>query len=88
VLAAAGLGFHLGGPVATSGALASGWGQPGRGQGLTVYANSVHTFIVFHTGSGDVHFGTGRWGKSWGGAGMNPEMHPLSGFAARHWPGV
>jgi hypothetical protein len=88
VLAAAGLGFHPGGPTATSGTIARSWGRAGRGQYLTVYANDVHVFIVFHTPKGDQHFGTGRWGKSWGGAGFNPQMHPTSGFSARHWPGV
>jgi hypothetical protein len=34
------------------------------------------------------HFGTGHWGKSWGGAGFNPTLHPTSGFVARHWPGT
>ena len=86
VLAAGGLGFRPGGPVMTSGSLMR-WGQPGRGQALTVYANEVHVFIVFHTDRGDQHFGTGRWGKSWSGAGFNPSMHPTSGFVARHWPG-
>jgi len=88
VLAAAGLGFRPGGPTATSGTIARSWGKSGRGTDLTVYANDVHVFIVFHTQHGDVHFGTGRWGKNWGGAGFNPQMHPTSGFTARHWPGV
>lgn len=87
VLAAAGFGFSPGGGTAVSGALAS-WGVAGRGQYLTVYANDVHVFMVFHTSRGDQHFGTGRWGKSWGGAGFNPSMHPTSGFAERHWPGT
>jgi hypothetical protein len=87
VLAAAGLGFRPGGPVSVSGALES-WGVAGPGQQLTVYCNSIHTFIVFHTSKGDEHFGTGNWGKGWGGAGLNPNMHPTSGFVARHWPGT
>jgi len=87
LLAAAGLGFRMGGPAAVSGALAH-WGAAGRGTYMTIYANSVHVFVVFHTASGDQHFGTGRWGKSWGGAGFNPQMHPTSGFTARHWPGT
>jgi hypothetical protein len=88
ILAAGGLGFHRGGPVSTSGAIARGWGVPGRGEYLTVYANDVHVFVVFHTAKGDQHFGTGRWGKSWGGPGFNPTMHPTAGFSARHWPGT
>jgi hypothetical protein len=88
VLASADLGFSLGGPATVSGTIASSWGAPGKGQGLTVYASSVHVFMVFHTDSGDQHFGTGNWGKSWDGPGFNPEMHPLDGFTARHWPGT
>jgi hypothetical protein len=76
-----------GGPAATSGLL-KGWGAAGNGRYLTVYANDVHVFIVFHTTRGNQHFGTGRWGKSWSGAGFNPTMHTLSGFVARHWPGT
>jgi hypothetical protein len=88
VLAAAGLGFRPGGPTATSGTIARSWGAPGYGTYMTVFANDVHVFIVFHTTKGDQHFGTGRWGKSWGGAGFNPQMHPTSGFQPRHWPGT
>jgi hypothetical protein len=88
VLASGGMGFALGGPATVSGTIASSWGAPGAGQYLTVYANDVHVFMVFHTASGDQHFGTGFWGKSWDGPGFNPEMHPLDGFTARHWPGT
>lgn len=87
LLAAGRLGFRPGGGTAVSGTLAS-WGAPGRGQFLTIYANAIHVFVVFHTAKGDQHFGTGRWGKSWSGAGFNPSMHPTGGFAARHWPGT
>jgi len=88
ILAAAGMGFSPGGGTATSGSLTS-WGEPGPGKGMTLYANSEHVFLVFHDvgKAGDEHFGTGRWGKSWGGAGFNPNMHPTAGFVARHWPG-
>jgi hypothetical protein len=86
VLAAAGMGFKLGDGVPVSGTLAASWGQPGEGQGLTVWASVQHVFMVFHTANGDVHFGTGDWGKGWGGAGFNPNMHPTSGFTPRHWP--
>jgi len=85
VLAAGGLGYRLGGPVDVSGTMMS-WGEAGRGKHLTVYANSQHVFLVFHTAAGDQHFGTGDWGKGWNGAGFNPSMHPTSRFVARHWP--
>jgi hypothetical protein len=31
------------------------------------------------------HWGTGRWGKDWGGPGFNPNLHPHAGFSPRHW---
>ena len=88
ILAAAGLGYELGGRVDVSGTIGRSWGQPGKGRRMTVYANDVHVFVVFHTSGGDQHFGTGDWGKGWGGAGFNPRMHHLTGFNARHWPGT
>jgi hypothetical protein len=88
VLAAGGMGYELGGHADVSGTIASRWGEPGKGETMTVYANDVHVFVVFHTAHGDEHFGTGNWGKSWGGAGFNPRMHPLAGFNPRHWPGT
>ena len=87
VLAAQGLGFKRGGPTAVSGRLAS-WGQGGKGKYMTVYANAVHTFIVFHTKNGDRHWGTGRWGQPGSGPHFQPQMHPTAGFTARHWPGT
>ena len=87
VLGAQGLGFHPGGPTRTSGGLMS-WGKPGKGKFLTVYASTIHTFIVFHTKKGDRHWGTGRWGKENDGPGFNPQMHPTANFVARHWPGL
>jgi len=83
VLAAAGMGFTLGGGTASSGALMS-WGAAGPGKHITVYANREHVFMVID----GHHFGTGNWGKGWGGPGFNPNMHPLGGFVARHWPGT
>ena len=89
ILAAAKMGFRMGGPVDTSGSLEN-WGKAGRGKWLTVFCSSVHTFVFFHDvgKKGDEHFGTGDWGKGWGGAGFNPNLHPLAGFTARHWPGT
>lgn len=31
-----------------------------------------------------MHFGTGRWGKTWTGPGFNPQLHPKAGFVATH----
>jgi hypothetical protein len=74
--------------VDTSGTIAATWGVAGEGQAITVWANDIHVFMVFHTAEGDKHFGTGDWGKGWGGAGFNPRLHPTAGFTPRHWPGT
>jgi hypothetical protein len=87
ILAAAGLGFRMGGPTAVSSALAS-WGVAGQGEWLTIYANSQHVFMEFRTAGGWRHFGTGRFGKASDGPGWNPMMHPHGGFAVRHWVGL
>jgi hypothetical protein len=76
--------------VPASGTFASSWGEPGEGTHLTVWANSVHVFIEFKdmTSAGKrEHFGTGRWGVNWSGAGFKPQLHPHAGFVARRWPG-
>jgi hypothetical protein len=83
VLAAAGMGFHPGGGTATSGTLMH-WGEPGQGKHLTVWASPAHVFIVVD----GHHWGTGDWGKGWGGPGFNPTMHTTAGFTPRHWPGT
>jgi hypothetical protein len=88
VLAGGGMGFEQGGPVDVSGTIASSWGQAGEGTFLTVWANAIHVWMEFKVGKGQQHFGTGDWGKGWGGAGFNPNMHPTSGFTPRHWPGT
>lgn len=86
ILGAAGMGFTIGGPADVSGTIARSWGAPGEGKDLTVWANDIHVFAIFHTPQGDKHFGTGDWGKDWGGPGINPELHPTAGFSPRHWP--
>jgi len=88
VLHAAG---HLTKPMAT-GAL-KGIGKTGVGKFMTVWVkddgtNQSHAFIEFTLPGRDTeHFGTGRWGKTWGGAGLNPTLHPHDGFTARHFTG-
>jgi hypothetical protein len=87
ILAAADMGFKLGFSVMGSGSIASGWGKPGKGQYITVYANTVHVFLIFHTPQGDKHFGTGFWSKDWDGPGWNA-MRSTDGFTAKHWEGT
>lgn len=84
ILSAANLGFKFGGTTATSGQIAAGWGAPGKGQHITVWASKIHVWMEID----GRHFGTGDWGKGWGGPGWNPRMHPTDGFTPRHWPGL
>lgn len=88
VLAGGGMGFEQGGGVDVSGTIAARWGEPGEGEHLTVWASEIHVWMEFKTSQGPQHFGTGDWGKGWGGAGFNPQMHPKAGFTPRHWPGT
>jgi hypothetical protein len=77
-LAAAGL---LDSPL-TSGDLMK-WGAPGRGRWMTVYANLGHVFMIV----GGIRFDTsGRSGPR--GSRWQPAQRTVSGFVARHWPGL
>jgi hypothetical protein len=72
------------------------FGVYGEGRYMTWWYSSNHVFLEFKRpankdSDGKVqveHFGTGRWGKSWGGAGFNSEIHPKDGFAPAHIPGM
>jgi len=91
VLAAAGMGLRVGGPAMDSNRLMN-WGEAGAGEFITVYARpgstTGHAWMTFKVDGQEQHFGTGDWGKGWGGAGFNPRMHPKEGFTVRHWPGT
>lgn len=61
----------------------------GEGAYFTVWANGTHVFIEFyrdgkHDTKHTIHFGTGNWGKGWGGAGINQNLHPKAGFLPYH----
>jgi hypothetical protein len=90
ILAAAGMGYTLGGPADVSGTMAARWGEPGEGNGLTVWANSIHVWMEFKTSKGGQHFGTGDWGSATGtgGPAFQSRMHTKDGFTPRHWPGT
>ncbi len=64
-----------------SGALA-GWGEPGPGKAITVYANSGHTFAVVAGLRWDTS-GTGGSGPGWHG-----DMRSTAGYVARHPAGL
>jgi hypothetical protein len=76
-LANAGL---LGGPQ-TSGAL-MGWGKPGKGKWITIYANAGHVFMVVAGVRFDTS-GNRKTGSRW-----QADMRSTAGFAARHPPGL
>ncbi len=77
-LAGAGL---LGAP-ATSGQL-TGWGKPGQGRWLTLYAKGSHVYAVV---------GGLRWDTVGNANGTGPRWQPLaaypSGYEVRHFPGL
>jgi len=88
-LAAGGLGFKPGQPAMASGALMS-WGQSGRGERVTVWANGGHTFIEF-TGLGEGRFAdTGRNAAppTDRGPRLRSGTRSTDGFTARHWAGT
>jgi cell wall-associated NlpC family hydrolase len=65
----------------TSGAL-MGWGAPGKGKWITVYANSGHVYMVVAGVRFDTS-GTRATGSRW-----QKDMRGNGGFAARHPPGL
>jgi hypothetical protein len=87
-LAAAQLGYKLGGPVDVSGTIASNWGQPGRGRWFTVWASAEHVWVQF-TGIGPAwRFDTSSWNCGDDGARLRSCPRSTSGFTPRHWPGL
>jgi cell wall-associated NlpC family hydrolase len=76
-LASAGL---LGGPM-DSGRL-MGWGKPGKGKWITIYANAGHVFM-FVAGVRFDTSGTRATGSRW-----QSSLRPTGGFVARHPPGL
>jgi hypothetical protein len=70
----------------TSGALATGWGVPGKGQWLTVYANPSHTYMVV----GGARFDTSAVGERLN-QGSGPRWRrakrKATGYTARYFPG-
>jgi hypothetical protein len=65
----------------TSGLLA-GYGRPGPGRWITVYANSGHVFMIVAGLRFDTS-GQGRAGTRW-----QEAVRPTGGFAVRHIPGL
>ena len=60
----------------------SHWGKPGRGKWVTIYANAGHAFMVV----GGARFDT--VGLKQSGSRWQPAYRSISGFTARHPPGL
>jgi hypothetical protein len=88
-LAAGDLGFKTGQPAMASGDLMS-WGEAGKGERVTVWANGGHTFIEF-AGMGEGRFAdTGRNAAPPADRGprLRSGTRSTDGFVARHWKGT
>lgn len=72
--------------VPVSGTMASTFGKPGVGKTLTLWANNGHVFLEAKIDGRMYHLGTGRFGKSWSGFGVNGSLHSHAGFTPRHSP--
>ena len=59
------------------------WGAAGPGRWITVYANSVHAFMVVAGLRFDTSGRSGPLGTRW-----QPAMRSTAGFVARHPPGL
>jgi hypothetical protein len=55
------------------------WGDKGKGDWITVYANSGHAFAVIAGLRLDTSMTDGK------GPGWSDEMRPKSGYKVRHW---
>ena len=87
-LAAAGLGYTLGGPVDVSGTMANTFGQPGPGRYFTVWASPEHVWMQF-TGIGPAwRFDTSPNGCGPSGPALRYCARSTSSFTPRHWPGL
>ena len=80
-------------PTMTSGAFMS-WGDAGRGQAVTIYANPTHIFMSIRVDDGpERFFGTSAFGHPAAGTGPAWFTEPVSasylaGFVQRHPPGL
>lgn len=61
----------------------TGWGEPGKGKWLTVYAHGGHMFMVVGGLRYDTSFRDGPRGSRW-----QEASRSMKGFQARHWPGM
>lgn len=75
--------------VPGSGTFASSYGQAGKGQHVTVWANGGHMFIEFHLeGKKGKWADTSRQAGGEAGAHIRYGRRSTEGFTPRHWPGT
>jgi hypothetical protein len=80
-------GMFDGDAAIVSGEFARSWGQPGRGQRFTVWANGSHVWTQFHGIGNAWRFDTSPYGSGGRGPRLRFTPRPTDGFTPRHWPG-
>lgn len=72
-----------------SGELASSWGEPGKGERITVWAHGGHTFAEVNIpGERVKYIDTSRQAGGGKGPHVRYGSRSTAGFTARHWPGT
>lgn len=68
------------------------WGQPGKGQWVTIWCNGGHVWMQFTGGVGSAwRFDTSSYGDAYtasSGGRLRSTPRPTSGFIPRHWQGT
>jgi hypothetical protein len=80
-------GMFDGSSAITSGVFAQTWGEPGRGDRFTVWANAGHVWTQFHGIGNASRFDTSPYGSGGRGPRLRFTPRPTDGFTPRHWPG-
>lgn len=80
-------GMFPGNVAITSGEFAQSWGQPGRGERFTVWANSGHVWTQLHGVGNAWRFDTSPYGSGGRGPRLRATPRPTDGFTPRRWPG-
>lgn len=83
-LGAVHMGYSPGGACAVSGAMATGWGNPGQGKFFTVWANPEHVWVQFR-GFPNWRFDTSPHGDGANGPRLRKSSRSTAGFTPRHW---
>jgi hypothetical protein len=81
-------GMFNGTTAYVSGQFAREWGEPGRGERFTVWANDGHVWIQLHGIGNAWRFDTSPYGSGGRGPRLRTTPRPTDGFTPRHWKGV